>query len=109
LPDANPQGVRGVMAEALSEALEVGQVILNGRRAFHYQRVFHDRDGKLTTSGERVLADLARFCRANESTFHADPRTHALLEGRREVWLRICGFLGVDSAMAVKFVEVKDE
>lgn len=39
--------------------------------------------------GERVLADLAKFCRANESTFHADPRLAAQLDGRREVWLRI--------------------
>jgi hypothetical protein len=39
--------------------------------------------------GFAILKDLARFCRANESTFNPDPRTHALLEGRREVWLRI--------------------
>ncbi len=39
--------------------------------------------------GERVLQDLAKFCRANESTFNADPRMHAVFEGRREVWLRI--------------------
>lgn len=39
--------------------------------------------------GDRVLADLAKFCRANEPTFHPDPRVHAALEGRREVWLRI--------------------
>jgi len=38
---------------------------------------------------EVVLKDLARFCRANESTFHADPRAHAVAEGRREVWLRL--------------------
>jgi hypothetical protein len=36
-----------------------------------------------------VLADLARFCRATESTFDPNERTHALLEGRREVWLRL--------------------
>jgi len=36
-----------------------------------------------------VLEDLAKFCRANESCFHEDPRVHAALEGRREVWLRI--------------------
>lgn len=36
-----------------------------------------------------VLKDLAEFCRANTSTFHEDPRVHAALEGRREVWLRI--------------------
>lgn len=36
-----------------------------------------------------VLQDLAKFCRAHESTFHPDERTHALLEGRREVFQRI--------------------
>lgn len=40
-------------------------------------------------NAEAVLADLARFCRASESTFHPDPRAHAVAEGRREVWLRI--------------------
>ena len=39
--------------------------------------------------GEKLLDDLAKFCRANESTFHQDARVHAVLEGRREVWLRI--------------------
>jgi len=38
---------------------------------------------------ENVINDLKIFCRANESTFHADPRIHAMLEGRREVWLHI--------------------
>lgn len=38
---------------------------------------------------QEVLRDLARFCRANASTFHEDARLHAVAEGRREVWLRI--------------------
>ena len=38
---------------------------------------------------EVVLRDLARFCRANVSTFHENERAHALAEGRREVWLRL--------------------
>lgn len=42
-----------------------------------------------TPHGEEVLADLARFCRAHETTFHQDPRAHAVAEGRREVWLRL--------------------
>lgn len=42
-----------------------------------------------TPRGQLALEDLAKFCRANESTFHPDPRVHAVLEGRREVWLRI--------------------
>jgi hypothetical protein len=36
-----------------------------------------------------VLKDLARFCRAHESTAHIDPHAAARLDGRREVWLRI--------------------
>ena len=43
----------------------------------------------LTPHGEEVLDDLAKFCRAHDSTFHTDPRAHAVAEGRREVWLRI--------------------
>ena len=40
-------------------------------------------------AGQAVLIDLAKFCRADETCFHEDPRLHAVLEGRREVWLRI--------------------
>ena len=36
-----------------------------------------------------MLTDLATFCRAHDTTFHVDERTHAMLEGRREVFLRI--------------------
>lgn len=53
------------------------------RRRTAYVRTF------LTPFGGEVLEDLARFCRAHESTFHVDPRAHAVAEGRREVWLRI--------------------
>lgn len=47
--------------------------------------------------GQRVLHDLAKFCRATESCFHADPRIHAVLEGRREVWSRIAQHLNLNS------------
>lgn len=43
----------------------------------------------LAPASQTALADLAVFCRANESCFNPDPRVHAALEGRREVWLRI--------------------
>jgi hypothetical protein len=39
--------------------------------------------------GLTVMADLMKFCRAQDSTFASNPRDHARLEGRREVWLRI--------------------
>jgi hypothetical protein len=53
------------------------------RRKIAYQRTF------TSPAGNEVLIDLAEFCRANETTFNSDPRLHAALEGRREVWLRI--------------------
>lgn len=57
------------------------------RRRTAYQTTFRG------PVAEEVLRDLARFCRANESTYQQDPRAHALAEGRREVWLRIQGHL----------------
>lgn len=54
-------------------------------RAAAYNKVF-DKQNQFTKD---VLKDLAKFCRAHETTFHPDPRVHAALEGRREVWLRI--------------------
>lgn len=55
---------------------------LSGRRTAYVQ-IFSGPNAKI------VLEDLARFCRANETTFHENPRVAALQEGRREVWLRI--------------------
>lgn len=60
-----------------------------GRRTTAYIRLF-DKQSPYTHT---VLEDLAKFCRADESTFHPDSRIHATLEGRREVWLRIQNFL----------------
>jgi hypothetical protein len=56
-----------------------------------YARIFNkdDPDSRL------VLKDLAKFCRADKSTFHEDPRIHAVLEGRREVYLRIANHLNL--------------
>ena len=38
---------------------------------------------------QEVLDDLRGFCRADRSCWDPDPRLHAAMEGRREVWLRI--------------------
>ena len=54
-------------------------------RALSYQRVFL----KKGVDTDTVLSDLAKFCRANTSTYQADPRLSDVLIGRREVWLRI--------------------
>ena len=53
------------------------------KRRGGYHEVFN------SAGGQRVLADLADFCRANTTCWSPDPRIHAMLEGRREVWLRI--------------------
>lgn len=45
-----------------------------------------------------VLKNLERFCRANETCFDPDPRIHAALEGRREVYLRIQDYLTLNAA-----------
>ena len=62
-----------------------------GDRQIAYRRTFS------APPAELVLKDLARFCRAHESTMHADERVQANLEGRREVWLRIQEHLRMDS------------
>lgn len=55
------------------------------REIVEHQKAYH-----LSFSGaDIVLADLGRFCHAADTCFDADPRIHAVYEGRREVWLRI--------------------
>lgn len=54
-----------------------------------------------------VLRDLAKFCKAHETTFNEDPRKHAALEGRREVWLRIEQYAKLDEQEILNLHEVK--
>lgn len=74
------------MIEAFGKTLD----FLRGRKRA-YQLSFN------SLHGQRVLMDLATFCRANETCFHPDPRKHAVAEGRREVWLRIQHHLNLSS------------
>ena len=72
---------------------------------------FRSRLGRLFDIGARkasymgigpdALLDLAEFCRANESCYHSDPRDHARMEGRREVWLRVRDHLHLTEAQLV--------
>lgn len=55
------------------------------RRRHAYRQVFTP-DNVFT---DEVLRDLAKFCRAHESTFATDHSLSDRLDGRREVWLRI--------------------
>ena len=73
-----------------SEAIEKTKSFLFARQQA-YQQVFNPE----SVFAKRVLGDLAKFCRAEESSFHQDPRIHAVLEGRREVWLRIANHMNM--------------
>lgn len=66
----------------MTEFIEKARAFLR-RRATAYRATFAN------PMGEEVLVDLAKFCRAHESTAHPDPHIAARLDGRREVWLRI--------------------
>ncbi len=63
---------------------------INGRKRA-YQLTFQTNQ----PANVAVMEDLAKFCRAHESTFHPDPRVAANLDGRREVFLRIQNHLGL--------------
>lgn len=54
-----------------------------------------------------VLQDLAKFCRAYDSTFHKDARTSDVLEGRREVWLRIQSHIQLTSEELFELHQVR--
>lgn len=74
--------------------MEAKPQTLTARVKEHVLRFLRQRQQAYQTTflnpvGERVLQDLAKFCRATESTFHPDPYRAAFLEGRREVWIRI--------------------
>jgi hypothetical protein len=76
------------------------------RRRSHYRATFR------TPSGEKVLADLRRFCRAASSSVIVSPQTgeidtHAMAvnEGRREVFLRIAAHLHLDDAELLRMRE----
>lgn len=61
------------------------------RRRHGYLNTFNKED----RFAREVLADLARFCRAADTTHHPDPTLAATLNGRREVWLRIQNHLNL--------------
>ena len=73
-----------------------------GNRRYAYRKTFA---GPLA---EDVLKDLARFCRANASTFHDNERVQSKLDGRREVWLRISEHLNLSPEELWKLYDGRD-
>ena len=67
--------------------------------------------GEKDPNAKAVLKDLAKFCRANDTTFLVDERASAVLEGRREVWLRIQNYLNlsVEEIYDLHHIKVKGE
>lgn len=96
-----------------SEQIERAKVALlrafDMKRRWAYQRTFGPENGPLPRHIEIVLADLRDFCRAERSTFDTDPRISDLLQGRRDVWLRIVKYLALEEADVRKLVEVENE
>jgi hypothetical protein len=75
------------------EAIERAQQYLRDRRDA-YRRYFSGTGGP----GDRrlVMEDLRRFCRGGETAWDEDPRRHALLTGRQEVYQRIIDHLELE-------------
>lgn len=71
--------------QVVDDTSHAAQELLRARREA-YVRVFSSSNAN---DVRIVLDDIYRFCRIDISTFNADPRIHALLEGRREVAQRI--------------------
>lgn len=87
----------------MKEVLEKLREILASRQQA-YQLVFGGETGPV----KAVMDDLRRFCRGEDSAFHLDPRVDALLEGRREVFLRIEKHLKLTPEQFWKYYGKKD-
>ncbi len=78
-------------------AEQVKRALIDRQRA--YLRAFRMTEA----AGEAVLADLATFCRANEScVVPGDRDLTYVLEGRREVYLRIMAHLNLNEEQLIE-------
>lgn len=57
---------------------------IRGRKQ-DYQLTF----SRNSPAAQRVLRDLAKFCRANETVYNPDEKMTYVLIGRNEVWKRV--------------------
>lgn len=79
------------------------------RRKRAYVGLFGGADGVPAGDAAIVLADLREFCRGMKSSFDSDTHVTALLEGRREVWLRIMGYLHLTEAEMIRLDPISPE
>ena len=84
----------------------MSKVVLNPflrQRRAAYAQTFNN------INGQKVLADLRRFCKASVPTADVNNvHTTYLLEGRREVCLRIVSMLQLTDEDVVKLIEDYD-
>lgn len=78
------------------------------RKRSHYRHVFG------SPSGEAVLADLRRFCKAGEPALQlgngqTDIYATGMIAGRQEVFWRIASHLHLDDAQLLKLKETYDD
>jgi hypothetical protein len=78
--------------ETREEVIARKQAKLRARRD-SYRRLF--AGNAMPDDHDIVLADLKRFCRGSQTPWDADPRVHALLTGRFEVYNRIVNHLNM--------------
>lgn len=77
------------MTAAEKRELERQQVEATKARLFNRQKAYLVLFGSDNLAGREVLEDLIVFCRAKKSCVDPDDRLTLVLEGRREVYLRI--------------------
>ena len=78
--------------------MNLNPMTLIRRRA--YRATFNNPEGR------KVLADLRRFCRASVPTADVNNvQTTYLLEGRREVWLRIVAHINLTDETVSQLIE----
>ncbi len=70
--------------------------------------VIRQRKGAYQRLGKIALEDLERFCRGNDTCFNPDPRIHAMLEGRREVYLRIKRYVKLSPEQILDLIPLKN-
>lgn len=84
---------RTVQQKQVNAIDEATQSALETRRQA-YTRLFSGAGD--VADADIVVQDLMKFCRLATTTFHPDPRISAMLDGRREVALRVLDHTQLD-------------
>lgn len=107
----DPEVVRAAEDAKYEERDEQSEIVrryIQARRRA-YKAVFTGKGDDADV--EFVMRDLAAFCRAYEPTFNQNSqKVQDLLEGRREVFLRIMSFTRLShDALYVQYTEAKNQ